>query len=463
MRRRWITNTLVIWVAVSLSSHGQTIAVQKALEAKFVISKTTGDRSGFVTVGDQIQLQKDGLMMVSASTSSSPLQNVYEGGEIKHSSGGKVAGKVLNWGMMAPTPSVPYMPAPPRPTIHTPRTRLFAAGEIVRMTSIEVTNDSLIFGLCTDPSGGSMYFATLRVHFSGRSLSVDDASAIADQLFKVASKPAPKPGSLPPHAETAAAAPSAVTGTSPGAVGATTPVANAASVSTPAHSAAARPHPPIGAQWALTSTLPEADGTTPVQAAPGVQKLYAVMRNVSDTGAFVVVHPDGTMIAGSLCQATAAYGPASAMDLLNPALTPGKNQVLFLLFNRPGGGGGGGWSFGAALVADGKAVWASRARDSNAPAGIKYWKAITVDKKQDGSLDLSAVQATDAEVLSAMMTDMNAKAVEASKAGTANAGAAWIATALGIQSSSSTVLTPTEKYQLMQTFQASVRAVPEMD
>src|SRR5271156_1762080 len=82
-----VTSGLAFAMAVCSSLvSAQTVVLEQKLEAQYTPTKTTADRSDIVTAGAVLVLQKDNLLMDTA-TSAAPIQNTYKNGKISHGMG----------------------------------------------------------------------------------------------------------------------------------------------------------------------------------------------------------------------------------------------------------------------------------------------------------------------------------------------------------------------------------------
>jgi hypothetical protein len=140
MRRRvhWIATALL--VCGTLCAYGQDVdpkaEIQQKLDAQFILTKTTADRSDTVTEGTVVVLQRDGLLMYSVSNLIPP-QSTYKNGKIVR------------------TPFVQ---------------RNFTAGEELWVTKVDVRDDGVVFRLYSDSYNNLRYWGELKFWFPKNSI-----------------------------------------------------------------------------------------------------------------------------------------------------------------------------------------------------------------------------------------------------------------------------------------------------
>ncbi len=140
-------------------------ALQKKLTDEFSLTKITADRSDIVTAGAVLVLHKDGLVMYSTPTETSPL-NVYKDGQIQFKQGSAVKQLGLKWikERTMPTSNVPQ--------------RKFVAGEKFWVTGIDFQADGVVFDVYSDPFNDVRYYGQLKFPFP------KDSIPPADELVK---------------------------------------------------------------------------------------------------------------------------------------------------------------------------------------------------------------------------------------------------------------------------------------
>jgi hypothetical protein len=161
----------ISFLGASPRSAGQDL--QKKLETKYQITKTTDDKSDIVTAGAVLILEKDKLLMYSTTTQAPP-QNTYKDGKL--SAGAYAAHeKLQGFGSMIGHP-------PP----HTIQTRYFVTGEKFWVTRIDVLSDGVVFTLFTDAISDIRYYSTLKfVYPHGATPSADQEMSTVGEVLKV--------------------------------------------------------------------------------------------------------------------------------------------------------------------------------------------------------------------------------------------------------------------------------------
>src|SRR5580693_4036244 len=109
----------------------QAVGLQKQLETKYAITKTTADKTDIVTAGSVLILEKDRLLMY-ATTTGSPPQNTYNDGKL---SAGAFAAheKAQSFGT--------FIGHPPPKTV---TTRYYVTGEKFWVTRIDTLADGVV-------------------------------------------------------------------------------------------------------------------------------------------------------------------------------------------------------------------------------------------------------------------------------------------------------------------------------
>ncbi|MGA8143939.1 MAG: hypothetical protein WB987_08640 [Candidatus Acidiferrales bacterium] len=161
----------ISFLAASPRSAGQDL--QKKLETKYQLTKTTDDKSDIVTAGAVLILEKDKLLMYSTTTQAPP-QNTYKDGRL--SAGAYAAHeKLQGFGSMIGHP-------PPK----TIQTRYFVTGEKFWVTRIDVLSDGVVFTLFTDAISDIRYYSTLKfVYPHGATPGADQVMSTVGEVLKV--------------------------------------------------------------------------------------------------------------------------------------------------------------------------------------------------------------------------------------------------------------------------------------
>lgn len=194
-------------------------AILQRLEAQYVPTETTDDKSDIVTAGSILTLRKDNLLLVAIS-SGSVCPNNYKDGRITQ-------------GTMAKVTCGPQMSL-------ASKRKIFLAGQKLWVTHIDVKDGSVVFELYTDAIGGERFRATLVFPFAKGTIPAPDAvEKVVAEVFKA--DPPPQPAATTPAPGTAAPPVGGQT-LVPGAPAA--PVAPAAPAAVPQQEA---PLPPIDA------------------------------------------------------------------------------------------------------------------------------------------------------------------------------------------------------------------------
>jgi hypothetical protein len=163
------------FVLMGLAASAQTTAdIQKTFGSKYALTKATANHDDIVTAGDVIVLQKDGLVMVAVSAAV-PAENTYKNGKISQTLFG--AHKSSAFGALAGHFGQ---------TVNTGANRTFVSGEKFWITSVDVKEDGVVFGVFSDAINDVRYYGTLKIPFNkGQQPPAADLAAQADQVFKV--------------------------------------------------------------------------------------------------------------------------------------------------------------------------------------------------------------------------------------------------------------------------------------
>ncbi len=151
----------------------QSAGLQKQLETKYAITKTTADRTDIVTAGAVLILEKDRLLMY-ATTTGAPPQNTYKDGKL---SAGAFAAheKAQSFGTFIGHP-------PPKSVT----TRYYVTGEKFWVTRIDTLADGVVFTLFTDAVDDIRYYCTLKfVYPHGATPSADQVLSTVGEVLKV--------------------------------------------------------------------------------------------------------------------------------------------------------------------------------------------------------------------------------------------------------------------------------------
>ena len=151
----------------------QAVGLQKQLETKYAITKTTADKTDIVTAGSVLILEKDRLLMY-ATTTGTPPQNTYKDGKL---SAGAFAAheKAQSFGTFIGHP-------PPKSVT----TRYYVTGEKFWVTRIDTLTDGVVFTLFTDAVNDVRYYCTLKfVYPHGQTPSADQVLNMVGEVLKV--------------------------------------------------------------------------------------------------------------------------------------------------------------------------------------------------------------------------------------------------------------------------------------
>ena len=151
----------------------QSAGLQKQLETKYAITKTTADRTDIVTAGSVLILEKDRLLMY-ATTTGAPPQNTYKDGKL---SAGAFAAheKAQSFGTFIGHP-------PPKSVT----TRYYVTGEKFWVTRIDTLADGVVFTLFTDAVDDIRYYCTLKfVYPHGATPCADQVLSMVGEVLKV--------------------------------------------------------------------------------------------------------------------------------------------------------------------------------------------------------------------------------------------------------------------------------------
>ena len=143
--------TIACALALALPAWSQDLAsIKQALQAKYVLTVTTADKTDIVTAGSILVLKKTGLVTVDASNKNL-YQNSYKNGRITQNA----LGKTSNFFKKLPGASAAGGGAE----------RTFVSGEKVWITGIDVKESGVVLSLYTDAFGDTRYEATLTFPF----------------------------------------------------------------------------------------------------------------------------------------------------------------------------------------------------------------------------------------------------------------------------------------------------------
>jgi hypothetical protein len=181
----------------------QVADLQQKLESEYTLTKATADRSDIVTAGAVLVLEKDNLLMYTATTTSPPT-NTYKDGKISQGIFGIAA---CRWCRKIPgTASAPNVD-----------TRTFVAGEKFWVTKIDMHDDGVVFEFFSDPISDVRYYGLLKFPFPKDKTPTTDAMVnTISEVIKVQpadnaagdagqQAPAPAPSQQPPPPQQAMA------------------------------------------------------------------------------------------------------------------------------------------------------------------------------------------------------------------------------------------------------------------
>jgi hypothetical protein len=163
----------VLFSCLALSPRSAGQGLQKALESKYAITKTTADKTDIVTAGSVLILEKDRLLMY-ATTTGAPPQNTYKDGKL---SAGAFAAheKAQSFGT--------FIGHPPPKTV---TTRYYVTGEKFWVTRIDTLPDGVVFTLFTDAVSDIRYYCTLKfVYPHGATPGDDQVLNMVGEVLKV--------------------------------------------------------------------------------------------------------------------------------------------------------------------------------------------------------------------------------------------------------------------------------------
>ena len=147
--------------------------LEKTLESKYVITKTTADKTDIVTAGSVLILEKDKLLMY-ATTTGAPPQNTYKDGKLSSGAFGAHE-KAQSFGTFIGQP-------PPKSVT----TRYFVTGEKFWVTRIDTLPDGVLFTLFTDAVNDVRYYCTLKFMYPhGATPAADQVLSMVGEVLKV--------------------------------------------------------------------------------------------------------------------------------------------------------------------------------------------------------------------------------------------------------------------------------------
>jgi hypothetical protein len=163
----------VLFSCLALSPRSAGQGLQKALESKYAITKTTDDKTDIVTAGSVLILEKDKLLMY-ATTTGAPPQNTYKDGKLSSGAFG-VHEKAQSFGSFIGHP-------PPKSVT----TRYYVTGEKFWVTRIDTLPDGVVFTLFTDAVSDIRYYCTLKfIYPHGATPSDDQVLNMVGEVLKV--------------------------------------------------------------------------------------------------------------------------------------------------------------------------------------------------------------------------------------------------------------------------------------
>lgn len=154
-------------LSVTASAAGQPTkgAILQRLEARYVPTQTNDDKSDITTAGSILTLKKDNLITVGMS-SGSICPNTYKDGRITQ---GKLAALTCGRAMSAAGQA---------------KRKVFLDGQKLWVTSIEVKDGGVVFGLYTDAYEGERFVATLTFPFAKGSLPTpEEVEGVVAEVF----------------------------------------------------------------------------------------------------------------------------------------------------------------------------------------------------------------------------------------------------------------------------------------
>lgn len=198
MRKNTRLNILIVGAAFLLASplaRAQSAetkdTLDKKLQSQYALTKLTADRTGVVTAGAVLTLQKDGLLMLP-STGSVVCSNQYKGGKISMG----LASRMLCEGAVRRGGGTP---------------RKFVAGEKLNVTKIDVKDKSVVFDLYSLQAYGDVYYRA-ELSFPVEKAGVPPAAellATTGEVFSVTPADTSDPAKTAPAPAAAPAAPAA--------------------------------------------------------------------------------------------------------------------------------------------------------------------------------------------------------------------------------------------------------------
>ncbi len=171
----------------------------KKLDAQFVPTRFTADKTGIVTAGAIVALQRDGLQLFTTAVRMPPV-NVYKNGKLSQGMGDRL--KVCMVDIVGRDGGCDGIPK-----------KTLATGEKVWISGITLAEDSIQVQVVTDPyDNDGRYFATLKFLIPRGSVPTpEDAARTLSEILAVqegqdqpaqgqsaAQPPLPPPGPLPP-------------------------------------------------------------------------------------------------------------------------------------------------------------------------------------------------------------------------------------------------------------------------
>ena len=159
-----------VWVCGQDSDSKSSL--QQKLGSRFVLTEVTKDKSGVVSAGTLLGLQKDNLLMYSTTCPSSPV-NTYKNGKLSQSFGHNFMRDLGGSMRMAGGATTADCPQ-----------RRFVRGMKLLVTKVDVQKDGIVFRLYSTPDNDIPYYGDLKFPFEKGPLPTSDQAlaAIAEVL-----------------------------------------------------------------------------------------------------------------------------------------------------------------------------------------------------------------------------------------------------------------------------------------
>jgi hypothetical protein len=190
MRRSVYSITVCVLLTMAPALWGQSDVnpdLEQKVDQHFALTKFTADKADIVTAGAVLVLQKDNLVLYTASVPAPPI-NTYKSGKLSQGFSDMLSVDMSDRVSRASTGSIPK--------------KVLVSGQKVWLSRTAVTKDKLVLTVITDPYDDGRYAAQVKFQFAkGTPPSADDLLKTISEVFTVQpGDNAPASGSPPQQA-----------------------------------------------------------------------------------------------------------------------------------------------------------------------------------------------------------------------------------------------------------------------